>query len=464
MSETTGVLREGDYGTKIGTVEPGGIEEIPQSERHGSPIQLLWTWTSPNLEFATVFVGVLGVLAFNLSVMQSLAAIVLGNALGAAGQAFLSIRGPRYGVPQMILGRPAFGRFGNAIPSLMGSLVAGIGWFAVNSVSGAFALNTLFKVNLKLSLLIIVLIQVVIAFFGHNLIQVFERYAFPVLFVVFAIACVVSLSKSNLGGGGKGGGMGGFLLETATVYGYSAGWNPFAADYARYLPTKSDSKKVALFAGLGLFLSTTILEFVGAASMTIASPANASPTDAFVGHFPTVLAKLVLFAIIIGSIAANVLNIYSGALSFLATGIQIPSHIRRAIVALVFGIGGFVLAYSAINNPKNNYENFLLVISYWIGPWLGVIVADTLLRKGTNFAHLLFKKGYENYAGPFAFVIGVGLSIWLFSNQQYYTGVIAKADPGIGDITFEAGFFISLIIYWILAPLERLAEYLHQKK
>jgi NCS1 family nucleobase:cation symporter-1 len=450
MSETTGVLREGDYGTKVGTVEPGGIEEIPQSERHGSPIQLLWTWTSPNLEFATVFVGVLGVLAFNLTVMQSLAAIVLGNALGAAGQAFLSSRGPKYGVPQMIIGRPAFGRLGNAIPSLMGSLVAGIGWFAVNSVSGAFALNTLFKVNLKISLLIIVAIQVVIAFFGHNLIQVFERYAFPVLFVVFAVACVVSLSKSNLGGGGKGGGMGGFLLETATVYGYAAGWNPFAADYARYLPTKSDARKVGLYAGLGLFLSTTILEFVGAASMTIASPANASPTDAFVGHFPTVLAKLVLFAIIVGSIAANVLNIYSGALSFLATGIKIPSHIRRAIVALVFGIGGFVLALSAINNPKNNYENFLLVISYWIGPWLGVIVADALLRKGQNVAHLLFKREFENYAGPIAFVIGVVVSIWLFSNQAYYTGTLAKSHPGIGDITFEAGFVISFVLYWIL--------------
>jgi NCS1 family nucleobase:cation symporter-1 len=450
MSETTGVLREGDYGTKVGTVEPGGIEEIPQSERHGSPIQLLWTWTSPNLEFATVFVGVLGVLAFNLTVMQSLAAIVLGNALGAAGQAFLSSRGPKYGVPQMIIGRPAFGRLGNAIPSLMGSLVAGIGWFAVNSVSGAFALNTLFKVNLKISLLIIVAIQVAIAFFGHNLIQVFERYAFPVLFVVFAVACVVSLSKSNLGGGGKGGGMGGFLLETATVYGYAAGWNPFAADYARYLPTKSDARKVGLYAGLGLFLSTTILEFVGAASMTIASPANASPTDAFVGHFPTVLAKLVLFAIIVGSIAANVLNIYSGALSFLATGIKIPSHIRRAIVALVFGIGGFVLALSAINNPKNNYENFLLVISYWIGPWLGVIVADALLRKGQNVAHLLFKREFENYAGPIAFVIGVVVSIWLFSNQAYYTGTLAKSHPGIGDITFEAGFVISFVLYWIL--------------
>ena len=42
------------------TVEPGGAEFIPLHERHGKPLQLFWTWTSPNLEFATVFVGVLG--------------------------------------------------------------------------------------------------------------------------------------------------------------------------------------------------------------------------------------------------------------------------------------------------------------------------------------------------------------------------------------------------------------------
>ena len=53
-------FREGEYGERVATVEPGGIEEIPDSDRHGKPIQLLWTWTSPNLEFATVFVGALG--------------------------------------------------------------------------------------------------------------------------------------------------------------------------------------------------------------------------------------------------------------------------------------------------------------------------------------------------------------------------------------------------------------------
>ena len=50
-------VRQGTYGEKVIAVEPGGAEFIPLSERHGRPLQLFWTWTSPNLEFATIFNG-----------------------------------------------------------------------------------------------------------------------------------------------------------------------------------------------------------------------------------------------------------------------------------------------------------------------------------------------------------------------------------------------------------------------
>ncbi len=44
------LVREGHYGTQVIAVEPGGAEFIPLDERHGKPIQLFWTWTSPNME------------------------------------------------------------------------------------------------------------------------------------------------------------------------------------------------------------------------------------------------------------------------------------------------------------------------------------------------------------------------------------------------------------------------------
>jgi hypothetical protein len=55
------IVREGTYGERVVAVEPGGAEFIPLHERHGKPLQLFWTWSSPNMEFATVFVGVLAV-------------------------------------------------------------------------------------------------------------------------------------------------------------------------------------------------------------------------------------------------------------------------------------------------------------------------------------------------------------------------------------------------------------------
>src|SRR5215469_726713 len=111
------LVREGDYGEKVMTVEPGGAEFIPLHERHGRPLQLFWTWTSPNLEFATVFVDVLAVALFGLSFWQAVLAILVGTAGGALAQGVLSARGPSYGVPQMVLSRLGFGYWGNVLPA-----------------------------------------------------------------------------------------------------------------------------------------------------------------------------------------------------------------------------------------------------------------------------------------------------------------------------------------------------------
>ena len=132
---------EGTYRDRIVAVEPGGNEYIAEADRHGKPSQLFWTWTSPNLEFATIFVGVLAVASYGMTFWQAVAGIVIGTGLGAIAHYFLSARGPLHGVPQMVLGRMPFGFKGNAVPAVLMSVTAGVGWFATNSVSGAFALS-----------------------------------------------------------------------------------------------------------------------------------------------------------------------------------------------------------------------------------------------------------------------------------------------------------------------------------
>src|ERR1700736_2959726 len=246
-------VREGEYGERVATVEPGGVEYIAMRERHGKPIDLFWTWLSPNLEFATIFIGVIAVAFLGLNLWQAALAIIIGTALGSITHAVLSSWGPKFGVPMMVESRGAFGFLGN-------------------SVSGAFALQALlpsFNLPFWLAFLVIVVVQVLIATLGHNLIHVFERWALPVLGIVFIVACFFIFTKGNYGFTPQPV-PGGWLLAFTAAFGYAVGWNPFAADYTRYLPPTVDQRMVGFCAGFGVFLSCIVLEIAGAVLVTVA--------------------------------------------------------------------------------------------------------------------------------------------------------------------------------------------------
>ena len=366
MTETTSAstavieadVREGTYGAKVATIEPGGAEYIPLSERHGKPLQQFWTWVSPNMEFATIFVGIIGV------------------------------------------------------------------WF-----------------------------------FGHNLVHAFERWAFPVLVVIFAIAAGVIFSKAHYGAHISpipGGTLGGWLITLGAAFGYAAGWNPYASDYTRYLPKNTNRKAAGLWAGLGVFVSCLVLEIVGAAAATITDVArySANPTAGFVSNMPTWVGDITLLAIALGAVCANALNVYSGSMSFLALGFKLPLTLRRAIVAIVFGVAGFFVALSGLSDAGTKYNNFLLVIAYWIGPWLGVFFTDQFLRRGKNVAGFLFDRRHNPWAGVAAMAISMGVSIWLFANQTDYVGVLPKHHPAFGDLTFEVGFVLAALLYALFYRLQ----------
>ncbi|MFC5752616.1 purine-cytosine permease family protein [Actinomadura rugatobispora] len=452
------VVREGDYGDRLAAVEPGGAEFIPLDQRHGRPLKLLWTWTSPQLEFATIFLGVLAVAAFGLSFWQAAAAAVLGTALGALTHGVLSARGPRHGVGQMVLGRVPFGYRGNALPATLNTIAGGVGWFAVNSVSATLALATLTGLPKPLCLLVVVALQVTIGFFGHNLVHTVERYAFPVLAVVFAVASFIILSKANFGApaSGEGGGLGGFIIATAAAFGYAAGWNPYAADFTRYLPPGTDRRSVGLYAGLGVFLGCVSLQIVGAAAVTIGGDALGDPTGTFTGHLPALVADLTLLAITLGAICANAINIYSGAMSFVTLGVRLPVALQRAMAALAFGVLGLVVAYFGLDDAGHDYEAFLLIIAYWIAPWLGVVLADLWLRRGGEPVDaLFFDTRHRNPAGPIAMAAAIAVSVLLFSNQELYVGLVPKHVESVGDITALVGFLLAALGYIALRRVWR---------
>jgi len=461
-------VREGEYGERVAAVEPGGVEYIPLRERHGRPLDLFWTWMSPNLEFATIFVGVLGVAIFGLNMAETASAIVIGTALGSVTHWILSSCGPKYGVPMMVQSRGPFGFLGNILPAGLNAFTGTIGWFITNSVSGAFALQALaglikLDVPFFLAFLVIVVAQVAIATFGHNFIHAFERWAFPVLGIVFAAACILIFSHGNYGIAAKPipvvGEFGGWMLLFTATFGYAAGWNPYAADYTRYLPPTTNRQMVGLWAAAGVFVSCVVLEMAGAVLATVAGTkwgATDIPTVQLSKAMPDFIYYLTLLCIAIGAVAANAINIYSGTMSLVAVGIRemgMTLRQRRAALAVTAGVVGYLIGviFQANVGPGSKYEFFLLLISYWIACWLAVMLVDYWLRRGDyGDESIFYDTKYNRWQGVVAMAVGLVVSVGLFSdNGVIYNGPIANVYPGIGDVTFIVGFLLTGVLYYV---------------
>jgi NCS1 family nucleobase:cation symporter-1 len=157
-------------------------------------------------------------------------------------------------------------------------------------------------------------------------------------------------------------------------------------------------------------------------------------------------------------------------MSFLAMGFKLGFKTRRAIMVALAGIiGGLVAFDAAVLDPTHlgkSLEGFLLVVSYWVAPWVAIILVDWLLRRGQNLGEIALN-GKENLAGPISFVVATVTSIYFFSNQ-YPTYVAKGAVSGLfadnffttkdgfkvivgGDATAIVGFVIAAVLYWILS-------------
>ncbi|EQD76354.1 permease for cytosine/purines uracil thiamine allantoin, partial [mine drainage metagenome] len=156
------------------------------------------------------------------------------------------------------------------------------------------------------------------------------------------------------------------------------------------------------------------------------------------------LMLFVFAAGILGTVTANVLNIYTGATSLLTLDVRLS----RGVATIIVGLLGAVLAYLGERGFSGYYENFLLLLSYWVAPWLGVILVAS--ARGER------KQEKERAVSPgiYAFLIGLLASI-PFMSQSLYEGPVARALGG-ADLAYYVGFFVAAIVYAVsLRPVSR---------
>lgn len=410
------------------------LEPVPATERHGRSGDTGWLWLAANLGLPPWSLGVLG-LALGLSVAGAVSAILVANVVAAVLLAGVSMLGPETGEPAIALTRHLLGARANRLPSVLNALSC-MGWYAVNAVLGGEALAMLLGIGLPLALGIMTLALLVTAIYGHDVVHRVERYLGYALLVLFAVMAVRLLTAHLSGAPAPGhAGAGMWILMVAIVASYLLSWGPYATDYSRYLPKAVGRPPVFWATTVGAFVSTTAVELLGVwAAARVGT--GGSPVAAVVRAMGPWSAPLLL-AVVLGTITANALNVYTGSLSSLSAGVRLS----RPVAAVVFAVAGGVVAYLGASGYYTNYEDFLLLISYWVAPWIGIVLAQSLpARRGFRAV----QQGARRLALFGVFLVGLLVAI-PFMDQTLYEGPIAKMLGG-GDIGYWVGLGVAFAL------------------
>jgi NCS1 family nucleobase:cation symporter-1 len=160
-----------------------------------------------------------------------------------------------------------------------------------------------------------------------------------------------------------------------------------------------------------------------------------------------------MVAIFIGTIAVNAMNDYTGSLSLLAAGVKIKRVFSAAAVAILGYL--FTLFLQFNGEFSANFYNFLLFISYWISPFVGVVLADWWLRgRSANAWSIVdFARLPSGTAALVALVVGFAVGIpFQNSGLGYEWGgpfnwVTANYLHG-ADLAYYVGGLVAFLIYW----------------
>ena len=366
-----------------------GIAPVPAADRDSTPLKQFWIWAGANIAPINWILGALGII-LGLSLVETLLVLVIGNLIGCALFGAFCVMGYRTGVNQMTLSRAAFGRRGAYLPATAQMLMT-MGWLGVNTwvvldlvlgLLGHFGIDhpgtgTKYAVGI-----IILAIQAAIAIVGFYWIQAFEKWTVPIAAAIMVLMSILAWSKINIvwghstaHGGDKWTAI--TQLMTAIGVGWGITWLSWSSDYTRFIKPGTPEKKVFWSTYLGVFIPTVWLGFLGA---SIASAGTEADPAAFVAAAFGGVSILVLFLVIHGPIATNILNIYSATLAALSLDIKFA---RWKVAAFVSAIGAVTLiAFIESNNFAHNFDNWLASVVVWISAWGGVMLVDFFIVRG----------------------------------------------------------------------------------
>ncbi|MFG2887669.1 purine-cytosine permease family protein [Streptomyces sp. NPDC048297] len=441
-----------------GVIETRSIDHVPASERHGKPWHQGPFWFTGNFVLVTMVSGFLGP-AVGLSLGYTCLAIVLGVGFGTFFMAFHANQGPTMGLPQMIQSRAQFGSRGAIVP-FAATVFVYVGFIVFDLVLATQALQTVLPGGPWFWYPFLMLVAVVLAVIGHDLLHWVQRWLTPVLLVFFGVFTVYA--ALHLGStptvAKTGWTLTGFLIMFSVSAGYQISYSVYVSDYSRYLPADTPARGVITWTYLGAGASAIWLMCLGALLGTHLEAPDAVASLVTVGNdvfsgFGTLLVLISVPALL--SICA--VNSY-GAMLTSASAVDGFTPVRPGVRVRITGIAivavlSVAIALALPADYLGSFNNFVLLMLYFLIPWTAVNLADFyLVRRGHYAITELFNPNgmYGRWAwrGLTAYAVGL-LAMIPFVSLSFYVGPVAEALGGV-DIAFLVGLVVGSGLYYLL--------------
>jgi len=305
----------------------------------------------------------------------------------------------------------------------------------------------------------IMAVQVVIAIIGFYLIQSFEKYTVPIAgLIVVAMSCLawtrVTPVWTHTVAHGSDQVTAITQLMTAIGIGWGITWLTWSSDYTRFIKPSVSDKKVFWTTWSAILVPTLWLGILGA---TIASGGSSADPAALVTAAFGAASIPILFLVMHGPVATNILNLYSATLAALSMDLKVARW-KVSVAVSVVGTG-VLIWFIQSGSWANRFDQWLSSVVLWISAWAGVMIVDyVVLRRGQIDVKALYASpkdsiyGDVNWAAVIAMLAGVVAGwAWGYGLVGFLQGPIAKATHNV-DISWLTGLGVAAILYYVLRP------------
>lgn len=396
-----------------------------------------------------VFTGTLAVV-LGLGFWLGLLAIVIGTVIGSLAVGYLSTWGPRTGTAQLPNARMAFGG-GVAVVAVI-QWISSIAWDGLVGLFGGEALAELLGFPFWLAVLIVLAVQGVVGMFGYEVIHRVQAVMTVILGVVFAVFAVKLIGGHQVTAPPTAHGAdltGAFILEVTIALSLAISWASYASDYSRYLPVSTPRKAVFGYTFGGLALAYIAVQALGAAAAGVLTDQTARGVQTIMGG--GALGAVALIAIVLGSVASNAMNDYSGSLALQTVGVKV----RRPLSAIVVATMAFaVIMWLHSGDATARYSHFqgvLLFVSYWVPAFVAIVAVDWRHRSSGRKVTAPINPAAETtsrsdaIAALVAFFVAFAAAV-PFMHTSLIVGSVANALHG-ADLAYFVNFVVAFVGY-----------------